>query len=74
MVNSHLNKNILAHTAISALKKAYDDCSDMAAKESILTAFKALIQLSQDLGKYDTHDNTFECDSDFDPSEYCAAV
>lgn len=68
---ARLNTNIYTHTAIAALKNAYDQCSDKAAKESIIAAFKAVIQLHHDLGKID---NTSESDNDYDPSEYCAAV
>ena len=71
---SRLNMNLLTHTAITALKNAYDQCSDKAAKESIIAAFKAIIQLNHDLGKHDNHDKASENDSDYDPSEYCAAV
>jgi hypothetical protein len=71
---SHLNTNFLTQTAIAALKNAYEQCSDKAAKESIIAAFKAIIQLHHDLGKHNSHDKTSESDSDFDPSEYCAAV
>jgi hypothetical protein len=75
MNSSHLNANILANTAIDALKNAYHECSDSAAKESIITASKAIIQLYHDLdNEYNRHDNTSENDSAFDPSEYCSAV
>lgn len=70
---SQLNMSILTHTAIAALKNAYQECRDKAAKESIITAYKAIIQLNHDLGKPVGHDGTFEPDS-YDPSEYCAAV
>jgi len=52
----------------------YEQFSDRAAKESIITAFKAIIQLHHDLGKHTGHEMASEIDSDFDPSEYCAAV
>lgn len=71
---SQLKTNILTQTAIAALKNAYDECNDKAAKESIITAFKAIIQLHHDLGKHYDHDETSESDSVYDPSEYCAAV
>ena len=71
---ARLNMSILTSTAIAALKNAYDQCSDKAAKESIIAAFKAVIQLHHDLGKHDKHDKTSESESDYDPSEYCAAV
>ena len=71
---SNLSTNFLTHTAIAALKNAYEQCSDRAAKESIITAFKAIIQLHHDLGKHTGYDIASEIDSDFDPSEYCAAV
>ncbi|OHB24994.1 MAG: hypothetical protein A2X79_02245 [Desulfuromonadaceae bacterium GWB2_53_15] len=71
---SLLNMNLLTHTAITALKNAYDQCSDKAAKESIIAAFKAIIQLNHDLGKHDNYGKASENDSDYDPSEYCAAV
>ncbi|MBV5342022.1 MAG: hypothetical protein J0665_21090 [Deltaproteobacteria bacterium] len=75
MNTSHHNANILTNTAISALKNAYHECSDSAAKESIVAASKAIIQLYHDLdNEYNRHDNTSENDSAFDPSEYCAAV
>jgi hypothetical protein len=71
---AHLSTNILTQSAIAALKNAYDQCSDKAAKESIIAAFKAIIQLHHDLGKLDCNGKTAEIDSDFDPSEYCSAV
>jgi hypothetical protein len=71
---SRLTTNFLTNTAITALKNAYDQCSDNAAKESIIAAFKAIIQLHQDLENHNRPDVTSESDSDFDPSEYCAAV
>jgi len=71
---SHLSTNLLTHTAIAALKNAYEQCSDKAAKKSIIIAFKSIILLHHDLGKHNEHDISSEIDSDFDPSEYCAAV
>lgn len=71
---SGFSTNILTQTAIAALKNAYDQCSDKAAKESIIAAFKAIIQLHHNLGKLNGIDKTSECDSDYDASEYCAAV
>lgn len=71
---SQIKTNMLTQTAITSLKNAYDQCSDKAAKESIIAAFKAVIQLHHDLGRQDKHDGKSENDSDFDPSEYCAAV
>ena len=71
---SHFKTNMLTQTAITALKNAYDQCSDKAAKESIIAAFKAIIQLHHDLGKQDNHDGKSENDCDYDPSDYCAAV
>jgi len=71
---SRFSNNILTQTAIAALKNAYDQCNDKAAKESIIAAFKAIIQLHHDLGKLNCNDKTSEIDSDCDASEYCAAV
>ncbi|MDD2850878.1 MAG: hypothetical protein PHY09_03140 [Desulfuromonadaceae bacterium] len=71
---SILNTKILASTAISALKNAYDECSDKTAKESILIAFKAIIQLNQNLKESDGFNFNSETCGDCDPSEYCAAV
>lgn len=71
---SDLNANILTNDAISALKNAYHECSDSAAKESIVTASKAIIQLYHDLDEYSRNSSTSEDDSIFDHSEYCAAV
>jgi len=73
MNDSHLNVNNLADTAIAALKNAYHQCSDSAAKESIITASKAIIQLYHDLDEFNRLNNTTDSDN-FDPSEYCAAV
>lgn len=69
-----LNTNVLTHTAITALKSAYEECTEKSVKESIITAFKAVIQLRHDLGKQNISDKTSENDSDYDASEYCAAV
>jgi len=71
---SPFSTNVLTYTAIAALKRAYEECTESAAKESIITAFKAVIQLQHDLGKQNFPDGTLESDSDYDPSEYCAAV
>ena len=71
---SDFNKCIHTQTAISALKNAYEQCSDKEAKESIITAFKAIIQLHLDIGNNNILVKTSESDSDYDPSEYCAAV
>ena len=71
---SPLSTSTLTHTAIAALKNAYDECTEKSAKESIITAFKAVIQLRQDLGKFNNLDDMYENDNDCDPIEYCAAV
>ncbi|MDO9309033.1 MAG: hypothetical protein Q7V04_08200 [Deltaproteobacteria bacterium] len=71
---SQLKFNLLTQTAIVSLKAAYDQCGDKAAKDSIITAFKAVVQLHHDLGKNYCDDRKSEIDSDYDPSEYCAAV
>ena len=71
---SQLNTNILTHTAITALKNAYDECTEKTAKESIITAFKSIIQLQQNLRKQNKPDNSSDNDNDYDPSDYCAAV
>ena len=71
---SLLNAKILTHTAIAALKNAYDECSDKAAKESIITAFKAVIQLHRDLGITTRNVEHDEAAGGYDPSEYCAAI
>ena len=70
---SQLNAGSLTNTAITALKKAYEECSDTAAQELIITAFKAVIQLHVDLCRHGACDEMAD-DGDFDPSEYCAAV
>jgi hypothetical protein len=71
---SQLSTNILTTTAITALKNAYDECSDKAAKELIITAFKAIVQLRHDLETNDCRDSLPESDNAYDASEYCAAV
>lgn len=67
----NLETDIHTHTAIEALKVAYEKSSDNAAKESIITAFKAVIQLHLYLGKENCRDTRYESDC-YD--EYCAAV
>ena len=74
MNSLYLSTNILTHSAITALKKAYDECTEHAAKESIISAFKAIVLLQQSLTKLNNPDVTTESDYDQDPSEYCAAV
>jgi hypothetical protein len=74
LIISQLSTNVLTHTAISALKIAYAECSDKAAKESIITAFKAVIQLHHELEKQNQFDRTYDSCSDYDASDYCAAV
>jgi hypothetical protein len=71
---SHLNANIVTQAAISALKYAYEECNDLAAKESIYSAARAIIQLNRDLEKYSRLDKNSENNYDYDPSEFCAAV
>jgi hypothetical protein len=74
MYVSNLSTNLLVNTAISALKNAYEECGDKTARESIFTASRAILQLHHDPVKLYDHDKLSENDSDFDPSEYCAAV
>jgi hypothetical protein len=69
-----LSTNILTTTAITALKIAYDECNDRSAKEHIITAFKAIVQLRHELETHDCRDNVPESDTAYDASEYCAAV
>jgi hypothetical protein len=71
---SPFNTSILANKAIVALKDAYEKCSEKAAKESIITAFQAVILLHHDLVNQNYIDKESENESDCDPSEYCAAV
>lgn len=71
---SDLSSHLLTHAAIISLKNAYDECTEKTAKESIITAFKAIIQLQHDLKKLTTKDNSIEHDCDYDPSEFCAAI
>ena len=74
MNNSHLNANILTQAAISALNYAYEECSDMAVKESIHGATRAIIKLNRDLEIFGGYNKSSESDYDYDPSEYCTAV
>jgi hypothetical protein len=69
-----LNTHNLTQAAMTALKNAYDECTDMAAKKSIITAFKAVIQLHCNLERNTGHTDNGENAGDYDPSEYCAAV
>ena len=71
---SDFNRHLLAQTAISALKNAYEKCSDKAARESILSASNAIFLLHRDLEIYNNQGMTSENDGGFDPGEYCAAV
>ena len=71
---TNLNTYFLTHTAIQALKNAYRECTDNTARESIITAFKAIIQMQSNFvnsARFVEHpEDSVECD----PSEYCAAV
>ena len=60
--------------AITALKNAYEKCSDKAAREAILSAFNAINLLQRNPGTDTCQDETPESDSSFDASELCAAV
>ena len=71
---SDINNHFHTQTAISALKNAYEKCSDKAAKDSILSACNAIILLHHNLGIHNNLDKVSESDGGFDPSEYCAAV
>jgi hypothetical protein len=62
----------LTQTAITALKKAYDSCSDSSAKEAVASAVRAITQLHLDLEQYLTDGATDNLE--LDPSEYCTAV
>jgi hypothetical protein len=66
--------NNLTLSAMAILKKAYDECGDVAVRESIYSAAKAIAQLHQDLETYPGRECVQEGDSEYDPSEYCAAV
>ena len=64
----------LTHTAVAALMNAYERCSDNAVKESIITAYKAVMMLNHDIVISDNFNAMAESDGFFDASEYCAAV
>jgi hypothetical protein len=66
--------NIHTYAAIEALKHAYDQCTNLEAKKSIITAFKAVARLHHDLGSNCRCDVTYDSEELCDPSEYCAAV
>ena len=69
-----ISTNSSTHTAIAALMNAYERCSDMVVKESIITAYKAVMMLNHDIVISDNDDAVTESDGVFDASEYCAAV
>jgi len=69
-----LYTNVHTYTAIEALKRAYDECTNLEAKKAIITAFKAIAQLSYDLGKESRYDTLHDSEESYDPCEYCAAV
>jgi hypothetical protein len=74
MNSANSSTNVLRQTAIEALINAYEGCSEHAVKESIITAFKAVIQLNISLEKQTGSDNYSEIEYECDPSELCAAV
>jgi hypothetical protein len=74
MNTSDINTSSLTHSAIAALKKAYEESGDKAVNESIITAYKAIIQLHHYLEININYESTSGNDNGFDPSEYCAAV
>ena len=65
---SNPDNSNLTQTAITALKNAYERCSDETAREAILIASNAITVLHYNL------DTVSESDCSFDPGEYCAAV
>jgi len=69
---STLQATCLTRTAIDALKNAYDECANLQVRQSIATAYSAIILLNFTFGKSDEYDESI--DGDFDPSEYCAAI
>ena len=58
------NNYVLTLTAITALKKAHEKCSDRTAVESILAAFNAINLFAHNFGIYDTLHNLPENDTD----------
>jgi hypothetical protein len=72
---AQLPSNMLTQTAINALKNAYEECSEQEVRQSIITAFKAVVQLNHNLGKLNTGNiMSPDGDGEYDPSELCAAV
>ena len=69
-----LNTTALSHTAVAALKKAYEGCADKAVKDSIITEYKAILQLHHNIEKYISDGSGSERNYGSDASEYCAAV
>jgi hypothetical protein len=74
MTSSSQNANIITQAAITVLMYAYEQSSDKVVKESIYSAAKAIIQMNRDLETNCTQNSGFECDCDYDPSDYCAAI
>jgi hypothetical protein len=64
----------LTHSAITSLMNAYERCSDNVVKESIVTAYKAVMMLNHGIVISDNFNAITESDVVFDESEYCAAV
>ncbi len=73
MDSRNINANSLAKIAIEALRKAYEKCDEKTAKDSIVTAFKAVtaMRLYFRNGSCPVELNEAE---DHDPAEYCSAI
>ena len=74
MTTTKTSANVLRQTAIEALIHAYDVCSENAVKDSIITAFKAVVQLNISIEAQAGKEIFSEIEYEYDPSEMCAAV
>ncbi|BCS52692.1 hypothetical protein [Geobacter sp. SVR] len=72
MDTTTLQATCLTRTAIDALKKAYGECPNLPARQSIATAYAAITLLKSAICRSDEYDESI--DEDFEPSEYCAAI
>ena len=66
--------NSLTSTAMDALKNAYQESTNIQAKQSIAAAYTSIVLLKNVFVKSDACKEIEDTDDSYDPSEYCAAI
>jgi hypothetical protein len=74
MDSTSLLTNSLTGSAINALKNAYNETTSNQAKQSIASAYTAIMLLKNVFVKNDLSSDIQDSDENYDPSEYCAAI